>query len=114
MFPDQQLSDDIGRPVDQVAGGIDGRGRINPDTPASVLDQLLTPEQALRAITTEAAYAINDEANRGHLGPGTYGDITILSGDITAGTLQAIRSLSVVATIAGGESLFCAEPTFCP
>lgn len=114
MFPELQLSDDIGRPMDQVAGGMDGRGRMNPDTPAWVLDQLLTPDQGLRAITTDAAYAINDEANRGRLAPGTYGDVTILSGDITAGAPDDIRSLSVIATIVGGVAQYCSDPAFCP
>ena len=65
IFPGFQLTDDIGRPVDQIAGGMDGRGRANPDTPDWVLDQLLTAEQGLRAVTLEAAYALGDEARRG-------------------------------------------------
>ena len=32
-FPDLDLTDDIGRPVDQIAGGMDGRGRASPETP---------------------------------------------------------------------------------
>ena len=51
-----ELTDDIGRPVDQIAGGMDGRGRrMNPETPAWMLDQLLTAEQGLRAVTLDAA-----------------------------------------------------------
>ena len=34
IFPDFALTDDIGRPVDQIAGGMDGRGRANPETPS--------------------------------------------------------------------------------
>ena len=83
MFPDFALTDDIGRPVDQIAGGMDGRGRANPETPYWVLDQLLTAEQALRAVTLDAAFALGDETRRGHLAPGTLGDVTILSGDVT-------------------------------
>lgn len=113
MFPELQLSDDIGRPVDQVAGGLDGHGRTNPEPPDWVLDQLLTPEQGLRAITTDAAYAINDEANRGHLAPGTYGDVTILSGDMSMGTADDIRGLNVIATIVGGVLQFCSDPAWC-
>ena len=33
IFPDFELTDDIGRPVDQIAGGMDGRGRGDPETP---------------------------------------------------------------------------------
>jgi predicted amidohydrolase YtcJ len=114
IFPDLALTDDIGRPVDQVAGAMDGRGRANPNTPAWVLEQLLTAEQALKTITVDAAYALGDEARRGHLAPGTYADITILSGDVTSGTPDEIRELDVIATIIGGTSEYCAAAAICP
>ncbi|MGH2381225.1 MAG: amidohydrolase family protein [Candidatus Limnocylindria bacterium] len=41
-------------------------------------------EQGLRAVTIDAAYALGDEDRRGHLAPGAYADITILSGDVTS------------------------------
>jgi predicted amidohydrolase YtcJ len=40
------------------------------DTPW-VLEQLLTAEQGMRAVTRDAAHALGDEARRGHLAPGT-------------------------------------------
>ena len=82
-FPDFKLTDDIGRPVDQIAAGMDGRVRSSPETPPWLLDQLLTADQGLRAVTADAAYALGDETRRGHLAPGTLGDVTILSGDVT-------------------------------
>ncbi len=114
VYPDLALTDTVGRPMDQVAGGMDGRGLANPETPAWVLDQLLTAEQGLRAVTVDAAWALGDEANRGHLAVGTYGDVTILSRDVTSGSPDEIRSTEVVATIVGGATVFCAEPTLCP
>ena len=113
IFPDFELVEGIGRPVDQVAGGMDGRGRANPDTPAWVLDQLLTADQALRAITIDAAYALGDEARRGHLAPGTYADITILSGNLTDATPDEIRALKVVATVVGGVVEHCTDESIC-
>ena len=82
-FPDFELTDDMGRPVDQIAAGMDGRLRTRPATPPWAQDQLLTAEQGLRAVTLDAAWALGDEARRGHLAPGTLGDVTILSGDVT-------------------------------
>jgi predicted amidohydrolase YtcJ len=114
IFPEFALTDDIGRPVDQIAGGMDGRGRANPDTPAWTLDQLLTAEQGLRAVTLDAAWALGDEAHRGRLAVGTYGDVTILDRDITAGTPEEIRATEVIATIVGGTTVYCADPTYCP
>ena len=114
IFPGFALSDDIGRPFDHIAGGMDGRGRSNPDTPDWTLDQLLTAEQGLAAVTVDAAWALGDEANRGHLAVGTYGDVTILSRDVTSGSSDEIRSTQVIATIVGGEIVFCADPALCP
>ena len=110
---DFTLTDDIGRPPDQIAGGMDGRGRVYPDAPAWVLDQLLTAEQGLRALTVDAAWALGDEANRGHLAAGTYGDVTILSGDVTDATPDEIRAMSVVATIVDGVAAYCGDPEIC-
>jgi predicted amidohydrolase YtcJ len=114
IWPGFALTDEIGRPMDQIAGGMDGRGRANPDTPAWTLDQLLTAEQGLRAVTLDAAWALGDEAHRGRLAVGTYGDVTILDRDITAGTPEEIRATEVIATIVGGTTVYCADPTYCP
>jgi len=107
------LTSDAGRPVDQIAGGMDGRGREYPETPEWMLDQLLTAEQGLRAVTIDAAYALGDEERRGHLATGTLGDVTILSGDVTAATPEEIRAMEVRATIVGGVTAFCSSAEFC-
>ena len=73
-FPDFELTDDMGRPVDQIAAGMDGKARTVPELPAWLLDQTLTAEQGLRAVTLDAAWALGDEARRGHLAPGMLGD----------------------------------------
>ena len=113
ITPGFELTDDTLRPVDQIAGGMDGRGRANPETPDWVLDQLLTAEQGLRAVTLDAAYALGDEARRGHLAPGTLGDVTILSGDVTDATPDEIRAMTVIAAIVGGNVAYCADPAAC-
>jgi predicted amidohydrolase YtcJ len=107
------LVDDIGRPFDQVAAGMDGRVRTAPETPPWLLDQLLTAEQGLRAVTFDAAYALGDETRRGHLAPGTLGDVTILSGDVTAATPDVIRDLDVLATVVNGVIAYCRSPEMC-
>jgi predicted amidohydrolase YtcJ len=67
----------------------------------------------LRAVTLDAAWALGDESRRGQLRPGTFGDVTILSGDVTNATPDEIRALDVVATIVGGIPAYCADPEFC-
>ena len=109
------LADGMGRPVDQIAAGMDGRQRLNPEMPAWLLDQTMTAEQGLRAITTDAAWALGDDTRRGHLAVGTLGDLTILSGDLTGvgATPDEIRAMDVVATIVGGVMEACANLAIC-
>ena len=113
FLTDLGLTDDIGRPVDQIAGGMDGRGRSFPETPEWMLDQLLTAEQGLRAVTLDAAYALRDEARRGHLAPGAVGDVTILSGDVLDATPDEIRAMDVIATIVDGIVVHCSDTEVC-
>ena len=108
-----ELTDDMGRPVDHIASGMDGKQRMNPEMPAWLLDQTLTAEQGLRAVTLDAAWALGDEARRGHLAPGTFGDVTIMSGDVTDATPDEIRAMDVVATIVGGIPVHCPDEEFC-
>ena len=112
-FPGMVLTDDMGRPVDHIAAGMDGRVRSSPETPPWLLDQLLTAGQGLRTVTLDAAYALGDEARRGHLAPGTLGDITILTGDVTDATPDEVRAMQVVATIVGGVPAYCSGPEIC-
>jgi len=113
-FPELELVDDIGRPFDQIAAGMDGRVRTAPETPPWLLDQLVTAEQGLRAVTVDAAYALGDEVRRGHLAPGTRGDVTILSGDVTSATPDEIRAMKVTASIVNGVIVSCVSPEICP
>jgi predicted amidohydrolase YtcJ len=113
-MPDEfELTDDMGRPVDQIAAGMDGRRRLSAETPPWLLDQLLTAEQGLRTVTADAAYALGDEARRGHLAPGALGDVTVLTGDVLDATPDEIRAMTVIATIVGGSPIYCAEPEIC-
>ena len=113
FLTDAGLTEDIGRPVDQIAGGMDGRGRSFPETPEWMLDQLLTAQQGLRTVTLDAAYALGDEARRGHLAPGTLGDVTILSGDVLDASPDEIRAMEVIATIVDGTVVYCSDPELC-
>jgi predicted amidohydrolase YtcJ len=113
-FPAHELTDDLGRPVDQIAAGMDGRLRSKPETPPWLGDQLLTADQALRTVTLDAAWMLGDDARRGHLAPSTVGDVTILSGDVRTASPDEIRAMSVLATIVGGSTAFCGEPRICP
>jgi len=108
-----ELTDGMGRAVDHIAAGMDGRQRLNPEMPSWLLDQLLTAEQGLRAVTLDAAWALGDEERRGRLAPGMLGDVTILSGDVTAAAPDEIRQMLVIATIVGGVVEYCSDTEVC-
>jgi predicted amidohydrolase YtcJ len=113
-FPGFVPSLDVGTPMAQIAGAMDGIGSSNTDPPDWVVAQTLTADQALELVTTGGAYALGDEMLRGRLAPGTFADVTILSGDVAAGTPSEIRQIDVVATIVGGVAEFCADRAMCP
>jgi predicted amidohydrolase YtcJ len=113
LFPDLQVTSEVGRPQDLMAGAMDGRGSDGTEPPPFVEAQALTFEQALRSVTIDAAYAIGADDQRGHLAAGSYGDVTILGGEMATESPGELRQMSVVATIVGGEVMFCDEPAFC-
>ena len=113
IYPDLQVTPDLGRPQDLIAGAMDGQGTDGTEAPPFIEDQTLTFEQALRSVTIDAAYAIGAGDLRGRLTTGTYGDVTILDGEMAGASPDELRRRRVVATIVGGEILFCDEQPFC-
>lgn len=67
------------------------------------LEQRLTREQALHALTLGAAYAAFEEDVRGSLTVGKWADLTVLSADIMTIPEPEILRTRCVATIVGGE-----------
>ena len=69
-------------------------------------EEILTPEEALRTYTTNAAYASFDENSKGTIEPGKFADFTILSDDPTEISLDKIRDLSVEMVIVDGKVVY--------
>ncbi|MBK5925973.1 hydrolase [Rhodobaculum claviforme] len=69
-------------------------------------DERLDLMAALAAYTTGGAYAEHTEGWKGRLAPGFAADIVVLSRDIEATAPEAIDTLSVVRTIAGGRTVW--------
>jgi predicted amidohydrolase YtcJ len=65
----------------------------------------ITPLQALRAATIDAAWQIFQEENRGSLESGKYADLVVLSGDPLANP-AGIRDLRVEWTLVGGRTVY--------
>jgi len=66
-------------------------------------EQRITVEEALRAYTTDAAYASFDEFDKGQLATGTLADFVMLDRDITRAAPETIRDAHVVLTVVGGR-----------
>jgi predicted amidohydrolase YtcJ len=73
------------------------------------LEQRLTREQALHALTLGAAYAAFEEKDRGSIEVGKWADFTVLSADIMQIPESEILKTQCVMTIVGGEVIYVAR-----
>lgn len=71
-------------------------------------DQRLTPMQALRAVTIDAAFQHFEEADKGSLEPGKLADLVILSRS-PLDDPETIDEIGVEATIVGGRVVYAAD-----
>jgi predicted amidohydrolase YtcJ len=69
-------------------------------------EEILTPTEALRTYTKNAAYASFDENSKGTLEPGKFADFTILSEDPTEIPPDKIRDIAVEMVIVDGKVVF--------
>jgi hypothetical protein len=67
-------------------------------------EQRVSPMEALRAMTIDAAWQIFADERLGSLEPGKLADLVILDGDPL--TAEDVRNLRVVETIVGGVSVY--------
>ena len=63
-------------------------------------------EDALCAFTTNAAYQIFEEAQKGSIAPGKLADFTVLSSDPFTVPPERIGEITVLTTIKQGESIY--------
>jgi hypothetical protein len=73
------------------------------------LEQCLTREQALQALTLNAAYAAFEEKERGSITVGKRGDFTELSDDIMTVPEQDILKARCLMTVVGGQVVYEAK-----
>lgn len=69
-------------------------------------EERITPFEALRAITADAAWQYFEEDRKGTLEPGKLADMVVLSADPLALDPMKIRDIKVLETIKEGESIF--------
>ena len=69
-------------------------------------DERVTPEEALKAVTINAAYQYFEEDDKGSLETGKLADFVILSHDPTEVDPMFIKDIKVLETIKAGETIF--------
>jgi predicted amidohydrolase YtcJ len=69
-------------------------------------EQRVTVEEALRAYTSEAAWAAFEEGEKGTLSPRKLADFVILSGDPFTARLADLETLTVAATVVDGIAVY--------
>lgn len=72
-------------------------------------DQRITPEQALRSITLNAAHQYFEESNKGSITPGKLADMVVLSKNPLAVDPLTIKDIQVLATYKEGKKVFSIE-----
>jgi hypothetical protein len=72
-------------------------------------DQRITPYEALKAITIDAAYQYREEASKGSIAPGKRADLVILSADPTKVNPMTIKDIKVLETIKDGKTIYRAS-----
>jgi predicted amidohydrolase YtcJ len=77
-------------------------------------DQQLTPAEALRAVTIDAAYQHFEEAQKGSLEVGKLADMVVLSDNPLRVAPEAIREITVLATLKEGVPIYVRERASMP
>jgi predicted amidohydrolase YtcJ len=72
-------------------------------------DQAISPRDALRMTTIDAAYLSFDEARKGSIEVGKLGDLAVLNDDFLDCDAERIKEIGVVATIVGGKVVYLAK-----
>ncbi|HSS44698.1 MAG TPA: amidohydrolase [Thermoanaerobaculia bacterium] len=74
-------------------------------------EERLTRREALALFTSDAAYAVFEEARRGRIAPGFEADVTVFAADPMAMPEREIPSIPVVLTLVGGRVAYQRGPS---
>lgn len=66
----------------------------------------VTPLQALRAVTIDAAWQEHDEAVKGSIEPGKFADFVVLAENPLTVDPRRIRDIAVLSTVVGGKAVY--------
>jgi hypothetical protein len=96
------------RPLDTIRSAIERRTSSGTSLGAS---QKLTLEEALRAHTITAAYALRMEDRIGSIEVGKLADVVVVDGDLTSTSVEEISSLGIWLTLLDGRVEHAEDPS---
>jgi predicted amidohydrolase YtcJ len=99
------------RPLDTIGAAIQRQTRAGRDIGAA---ESITLDEALRAHTISAAYALRMEDRLGSLETGKLADLAIVDGDLTTTPVDALASLGNWLTVIGGRAAYAADQSALP
>ncbi len=79
--------------------------RLTTSGRVAAADQRISPEEALRGVTIEAAYSLRLEDEIGTITPGKRANLTILDGNPLSVDAMEIRNIAVWGTVMEGQVL---------
>ena len=93
-------------PIKGMLAAVKRRYLLDPTQPEWHPEHAITPLQALKAYTSDAAYASGEENLKGSLEAGKLADFTVITKDILNGSEADLYAAKVVMTILGGRIVY--------
>lgn len=93
-------------PLEGIYAAVTRRTLDDKNPNGWIPEQKITVEEALKAYTSNAAYASFEEQLKGSLQPGKLADYVILEKDITRIDPAEIRNVNVLKTVVGGKVVY--------
>jgi hypothetical protein len=106
----------FGSPIHLIYQAVTRVGNLGKQPPASLLDQAISADDAMRALTINGAYTTFEEGSKGSLTPGKLADMVVLSDNPLKVAAEQINAIQVLMTMIGGKVEFCAagKHAICP
>lgn len=96
-------------PIDQMMAIWTAVNRVSRSGAIIGPNERITPLEALKAITIDAAYQYREEASKGSIEPGKRADLVVLSANPLTVAPMTIKDIKVVETIKDGRTIYTAN-----